>query len=56
MDEIVARNAIATYFRSSKMASGSHFVKKKLRIDLKWREMRSKVIFGHLKWPTAAIL
>ena len=23
---------------------------KKLRIDLKWREMRSKVIFGHPKW------
>ena len=28
----------------------------KLRIDLKWREMRSKVIFGHPKWPPAAIL
>ena len=25
--------------------------KKKLCIDLKWREMRSKVIFGHPKWP-----
>ena len=35
----------------------SHFVKKKkLRIDLKWWEMRSKVIFGHPKWPLAAIL
>ena len=22
-----------------------------LRIDLKWREIRSKVIFGHPKWP-----
>ena len=31
-------------------------MRKKLRIDLKWREMRSKVIFGHLKWPLAAIL
>ena len=30
--------------------------KKKLRIDLKWREMRSKVIFGHPKWPPVAIL
>ena len=26
----------------------------KLCIDLKWQEMRSKVIFGHKKWPTAA--
>ena len=38
------------------MAAGGHFEKniqnkKKLRIDLKWREMRSKVIFGHPKWP-----
>ena len=30
--------------------------KKKSNIDLKWREMRSKVIFGHPKWPPAAIL
>ena len=30
--------------------------KKKLGIDLKWREMRSKVIFGHPKWLPAAIL
>ena len=30
--------------------------KKKLRIDLKWREMHSKVIFGHPKWSPAAIL
>ena len=22
-----------------------------LRIDLKWREMQSKVIFSHPKWP-----
>ena len=40
-------NAIKSNIRSSKMAAGSHFVKKKLLIDLKWREMRSKVIFGH---------
>ena len=37
----MARNAIESDFRSSKMAA--HFVKKfrdkKLRIDLKWREM-----------------
>ena len=44
-----------------KMAAGCNFVKKiqrnsKLRIDLKRREMRSKVIFGHLKWSPAAIL
>ena len=35
----MARNAIESDFRSSKMAAGSHFVKKiqnkKLRIDLK---------------------
>ena len=28
----------------------------KLRINLKWPEMRSKVKFGHPKWPTSAIL
>ena len=39
------------------MAAGGHFEKKKkLRIDLKWRDMRSKVIFGHQKWPPKAIL
>ena len=45
----------------SKMAAGGHFVqkfqkKKKLRIDLKWQELWSKVIFGHPKWPPPAIL
>ena len=30
--------------------------RKKLCIDLKWREMRSKVIFGQTKWSPAAIL
>ena len=30
--------------------------KLKFYIDLKWPEMRSKVNFGHPKWPTAAIL
>ena len=44
-----------------KLWSAQAFVKKiqrnlKLCIDLTWREMRSKVIFGHPKWPPAAIL
>ena len=56
----MARNAIESDFRSSKMAASSHFVNKiltkKLHIDLKWREIRSKVIFGHPKWLPAAIL
>ena len=57
----MARNAIKSDFRSSKMAAGGYFVKKiktkyKLHIDMKWREMRSKVIFGHPKWPPAIIL
>ena len=50
----MARNAIESDFRSSKMVAGGHFVTKipkkiKLRIDLKWREKRAKVIFGHPK-------
>ena len=57
----MARNVIESEFRTSKMAAGSHFVKNlpkifKLHIDLKWPEMRSKVNFGHPKWPTSAIL
>ena len=53
----MARNTIESEFRTSKMTDGSHFVKKfqkklKLRINLKWPEMRSKVNFGHQKWPT----
>ena len=57
----MARNAIESEFRTSKMAAGSYFVKNfqkklKLHIDLKWPEMRSKVNFGHPKWPTSAIL
>ena len=57
----MARNAIESDFRSSKMDTGVHFVKiiqrnLKLRIDLKWREMPSKVIFGPPKWPPAAIV
>ena len=64
----MARNAIESDFRSSKMAQiglptwplaailKKIIQKKKFRIDLKWRVMRSKVIFGHPKWPPAAIL
>ena len=57
----MARNAIESEIRTSKMTDVSHFVKNfqkklKLRIDVKWIEMRSKVIFGHPKWPPAAIL
>ena len=49
----MARNAIESYFRTSKMAAGGHFVKnlKKIRMDLKWPEMPSKMNFGHPKWP-----
>ena len=37
----MARNAIQSEFRTSKMTESSHFVKKKkLRIDLKLPEMR----------------
>ena len=49
----MARNAIKSEFRTSKMGAGSHFFKKfkkKLRIDLKWPEMPPKVSFGsHFK-------
>ena len=55
----MARNAIESEFRTSRMGAGSHFVKNVknffVRIDLKWPEMRSKVNFGHPKWPTATI-
>ena len=57
----MARNAIESELRTSKMADGSQFVKNfqkkiKLCINLKWPEIRSKVNFGHRKWPTAAIM
>ena len=48
----MVRYAIESGLWASKMASGSYFVKimeKKLHIDLKWREMQSKVFFGHAK-------
>ena len=52
----MARNATESELRTSNMVAGCHFVKKnqkriQLRIDLKWPEMRSKVIFEHPKWP-----
>ena len=53
----MARNAIESDFRSSKMATINHFVKKKkLHIALKWWEMRLKVNYGNAKCPAAAIL
>ena len=57
----MARNAIKSEFRTSKMADGSYFVKKippkkNFHIDLKWPEIRSEVNFEHPKLPTAAIL
>ena len=53
----MARNAIESDFRTSKMGAGGHFVKnlkKLLRsvyMHLKWPEMPSKVNFGNPKWP-----
>ena len=54
----MARKAIKSEFRTSKMGAGAFCKKniKKFRIDLKWPEMWPKVIFGHPKWPAAAIL
>ena len=57
----MTRNAIKSDFRTSKMSAGGHFVKKnqkqiKLRIDLKWPEMRSKEKLGYPKWALVAIL
>ena len=57
----MARNAIESEIRTSKMADVSHFVKKfknivKLPIDVKWIDFSLKVLFGHLKWPPVAIL
>ena len=59
----MARNAIESEFRTSKMVDRSEMARNaiksefwtsknfqlKLRIDLKWPEMRSKVNFGHPK-------
>ena len=52
----MVRIAIKKWFSVIQNGRWEPFCKKKLRIDLKWREMRSKVIFGHPKWPPAAIL
>ena len=58
--QIYRTSSIIDIVVPSKMAAGGHFVKnftqKKLCIDLKWPEMRSKVICGHSKCPPAAIL
>ena len=57
----MARNAIESHFRTSKMAAGKRKFDLKLpenlkklikfRMDLKLPEMPSKVNFGHPKWP-----
>ena len=51
--QISRTSSITDIVAPFKMAAGGHFVqkilKKKLRIDLKWPEMRSKVICGHPK-------
>ena len=53
----MARNAINSEFRTSKMAILLKISKKKkFRIDLKWPEMQLKVIFRHPTWPPVAIL
>ena len=44
----MARNAIESEIQTYKMADVSHCQKLKLRIDVKWMEMRSKVIFGQI--------
>ena len=52
----MVKHVIECDFWSFKMAAVCHFMrKKKLRIDLKWREMRFKAIFGHPRWPPVAI-
>ena len=50
----MAKNAIESEFRTSQNGRRQPFCQKfqkklKLRIDVKWIEMRSKVIFGHPK-------
>ena len=51
--QISRKSSIIDIVVPSKMAAAAFFLslKKKLRIDLKWPEMRSKVIYGHSKWP-----
>jgi hypothetical protein len=38
------------------MATSGSFENKKFQLDLKWREMQTKMDFGHPKWPPVAIL
>ena len=58
----MAKNAIESEFRTSKIGRRQPFCQKfpkkkfKLRIDLKWPEIRTIVKFGHPKWPMSAIL
>ena len=56
----VIQNGRRQRTKNPKMATGvfceTNSKKIKLCIDLKWREMRSKVIFGHSKWPPGVIL
>ena len=55
----MARNVIQSEFRTFKMADGSHFVNiffLKFRIDLKWPEMRPKVIFDGRRQPFCKII
>ena len=57
----MARNAIETRISNIQNGRRQPFCQKnpknlKLRIDLKWPEVRSKVNFGHPKWPTSVIL
>ena len=46
----MARNAIQSDFQTSKMAAGNKMADQS---EMKWK---SKVNFGHPKWPTSAIL
>ena len=54
--EVFKLRSIIDIVVPSEMAAGGHFVKNykkkiKIRMDLKWPEMPSKVNFGHRKWP-----
>ena len=57
----MVRNATESVFWSIQNGRRWPFCEKnpinlKLRIDLKLREMQSKVVFGHPKWLSVAIL
>ena len=47
----MARNAIKSEFRTSKLGAGGHLVKKNLknRIDLKWPEMCDRKLFSDIQ-------